>query len=342
MIRVSVVGTGYWGQNLVRNYHSLGALKQVCDLNPSALESVEYAYPEVRVTRHYTDLLSDPETQGIIVATPAASHFHFAQQALEAGKDVYVEKPLALEIDHARALVELARKQKRILMVGHLLQYHPAFLYLKNLVTTGELGKLQYLYSNRLSLGKIRREENALWSFAPHDISMILALTQQLPMEVDSFGSNVLQESVADVTNTFLRFADGLCGHILVSWLHPFKEHKLVVIGDRQMAVFEDSLPWGQKLALYPHLVTWEDGIPVPLKSTVQYPRLNPAEPLALQCKHFLDCIESRQSPNTDGEEGLRVLEVLDRAQRSLQATARPRFPNPHVEAAALYGKNQR
>lgn len=317
-MKVSVIGTGYWGQNLVRNYQALGVLSQVCDLNPSALEAVQYAYPNVRVTRNYGEVLSDPETMGVIIATPAASHFHFAKQALEADKDVYVEKPLALEMDHARELVELARQRGKILMVGHLLQYHPAFVHLKEMVCRGALGKLQYIYSNRLSLGKIRREENALWSFAPHDVSMMLALTQEQPVAVSSFGTNVLQESVADLTNTFLRFPNGLSGHILVSWLHPFKEHKLVVIGAEKMAVFEDSLPWEQKLAVYPHLMTWEDGIPVPQKSEVEYVALTPAEPLGLECRHFLECIASRQTPTTDGEEGLRVLEVLDRAQQSL------------------------
>ncbi len=317
-MKVSVVGTGYWGQNLVRNYHALGVLAQVCDVDPGALESVAFAYPDVRTTMNYSDLLADSETQGIIVATPAVSHFHFAEQALRAGKDVYVEKPLALEVEHARILVELAREHQRILMVGHLLQYHPGFIRLKELVASGELGKLQYLYSNRLSLGRIRREENALWSFAPHDISMILALTQQQPSEVVSFGANVLQASVADVTNTFLRFPNGVSGHILVSWLHPFKEHKLVLVGDRKMAVFEDSLDWEKKLALYPHLVTLEDGIPVTFKSTVEYLPLSPSEPLAAECRHFLECMQRRQPPTTDGEEGLRVLEVLQQAQRSL------------------------
>ncbi len=324
MAKVAVIGTGYWGQNLVRNYHALGALKTVCDVNMTALDSVRFAYPQVQVTPQYSDVLDDSEIQGVVIATPAAMHYSFAREALERGKDVYVEKPLALQRDHAEHLVELARSKNRLLMVGHLLHYHPAFIRLKEIVASGQLGKLQYLYSNRLSLGRVRREENSLWSFAPHDISMLLALTQAMPERVSAFGANVLQESVADVTNTFLAFPGGVCGHIFVSWLHPFKEHKLVVVAEKGMAVFEDTQPWDRKLALYPHSVKWEGGVPVPEKSAAQHVTLEQAEPLAAECRHFLNCLEDRSQPVTDGQEGLRVLRVLELAQRSLQNQSMP------------------
>jgi UDP-2-acetamido-3-amino-2,3-dideoxy-glucuronate N-acetyltransferase len=203
-------------------------------------------------------------------------------------------------------------------MVGHLLHYHPAFIKLKAMAQGGELGKIQYIYSNRLSLGKIRREENSLWSFAPHDISMILSLAHDMPDRVTAFGANYLHQSVADVTTTALSFPNGVHAHIFVSWLHPFKEHKLIVIADRKMAVFEDTQPWEKKLAIYPHSIKWENGQAVPEKSEVQYVPITPSEPLLAECRHFLECMESRAVPLTDGIEGARVLKVLDAAEKSL------------------------
>lgn len=246
-------------------------------------------------------------------------HYSFARDALLMRKDVYVEKPLALRVDHAEELVRLAKQNGCLLMVGHLLHYHPAFIRLRELVQSGALGKIQYLYSNRLSLGKIRREENSLWSFAPHDISMVLALTGQMPNRVSAFGASYLQASVADVTNTFLQFPHGVCGHIFVSWLHPFKEHKLVVVADKKMAVFEDTNPWDKKLVVYSHSMKWTDGVPVPEKRTAEFIPLEPSEPLNAECRHFLECMVTRRVPVTDGDEGLRVLQVLDEAQSSLQ-----------------------
>lgn len=321
---VAVIGTGYWGQNLVRNYHALGALSTVCDLNTAALDSVKYAYPGVRVTTAYEDILEDPEIKGVVIATPADAHYTYALRALQVGKDVYVEKPITLQLDHAEELVALAESSKRILMVGHLLHYHPAFTKLKQMVADGLLGSLQYIYSNRLSLGKVRRDGNSLWSFAPHDISMLLALTGKMPTKVKSFGTSVLQKEIADVTNTMMEFEGGVGGHIFVSWLHPFKEHKLVVVASHKMAVFEDTQPWDKKLAIYPHSVTWEDGIPIAKSNQVEYIAIPPAEPLKEECQHFLDCIRERTSPVTDGAEGLRVLRVLDAAQVSMRDRNEP------------------
>ena len=320
---IAVIGMGYWGQNLVRNYYNLGVLRTVCDTNSEKLESVRTQFPDVLGTSDYQDVLNDPLVRGVVIALPAVSHYSFAYRALEKGKDIYVEKPLTLRVQEGQELVTMASKLERILMTGHLLHYHPAFVKLKELVQCGHLGRIQYIYSNRLSMGRVRREENSLWSFAPHDISMVLSLTQRMPTEVYAFGASHLQRGIPDVTNTHLMFEDGVSAHIFVSWLHPFKEQKLIVIADKCMAVFEDTQAWERKLAVYPHSMRWSDGVPLPETKEPEYISLKQQEPLAVECEHFLDCIESRSRPVTDGEEGLRVLTVLDRAQRVLKEAHR-------------------
>ena len=206
----------------------------------------------------------------------------------------------------------------RILMVGHLLQYHPVFVELKRMAANGDLGRINYIYSNRLNLGKIRREENILWSFAPHDISMILSLAGEEPESVVATGGNYLHKRIADVTTTHLTFSSGLQAHVFVSWLHPFKEQKLVVVGDKKMAVFNDTKPWDDKLFLYPHKIRWENNLPVPDKGEPERLDIPQDEPLRLECRHFLDCISAGTQPLTDGKEGLRVLRVLNAAQKSI------------------------
>ncbi|MCP4228397.1 MAG: Gfo/Idh/MocA family oxidoreductase, partial [Actinomycetia bacterium] len=249
------------------------------------------------------------------------THVEVASTAMRAGKDVFVEKPMALHPEHGEAMVALAEAENRILMVGHLLQYHPAFMTLKDLVGNGELGRLQYLYSNRLNFGKIRREEDVLWSFAPHDLSMILSLAGEAPSEVRTEGRFLLHSRIADVTTTHLGFASGLAGHVFVSWLHPMKEQRLVVIGERGMAVFDDREPLDRKLALYQTQVEWLDGQPVAPKAEPTYITLPSTEPLANEMLHFQHCIERRESPRTDGAEGLRVLKVLTEASHQLLAS---------------------
>ncbi|MFY4730526.1 Gfo/Idh/MocA family oxidoreductase, partial [Nitrospira sp. BLG_2] len=319
MKTVAVVGAGYWGKNLVRNYAEVGALHTICDARLEALAALRKSFPDARYCSQFKDVLADPEVRAVVIALPAESHYEFAAKALRAGKDVFVEKPLALDIDHAKTLNAIALEGKRVLMVGHLLRYHPAFLKLKEMVDRGVLGRLQYVYSTRLSLGKIRREENALWSFAPHDISMILALCNEMPQHVSAVGHNYLHKQLADVTTTHLSFPSGVNGHVFVSWLHPFKEQKLVVIGESKMAVFEDTQPWEKKIALYSHTIKWEGGVPVPEKADPEFVPVEAKEPLREECLHFLRCIENRETPITDGNEGQRVLEVLQRAQQSLE-----------------------
>ena len=325
--QVAVVGCGYWGKNLVRNFAELGALAAICDPDRASAEKLAAAHKS-RVIE-WTVLLDDPGIDAVAIAAPAALHFQLARAALEAGKHVFVEKPLALEVAEAERLCEIAARAGRQLMVGHLLQYHPAFLKLKDLVRQGALGRLQYIYSNRLNLGKIRREEDILWSFAPHDISMILSLVGQEPERVTAEGGAYLHKTIADVTTTHLAFAGGERAHIFVSWLHPFKEQKLIVVGDRAQAVFNDGEPWERKLQLYPHRIEWRDTMPVPEKAEAEPVSLETGEPLRLECAHFLESIAKGTTPRTDGREGVRVLKVLAQASAALKgaAPAAPRAP---------------
>jgi len=323
---VAVTGCGYWGKNLVRNFAGLGALGAVCDANPAALSRAKEQYPDIRTTSSYAEVLSDARIRAVAIATPAAEHFAHAREALEAGKDVFVEKPLALTVPDGRALIEMAEKAGRILMVGHLLRYHPGVIKLKELVDGGSLGKIYYVYSNRLNLGKFRTEENILWSFAPHDISAILYLLGEHPVEVRAHGGNYLDPNRADVTITTLRFPSGVTGHIFVSWLHPYKEQKLIVVGDRGMAVFDDVAK-ERKLTLYNHSVDWVGRIPIPRPESAQEVAFPAEEPLRAECQHFLECVATRQRPRTDGAEGLAVLEVLAACQRALDGN--PQNPPP-------------
>jgi UDP-2-acetamido-3-amino-2,3-dideoxy-glucuronate N-acetyltransferase len=319
-VKVAVIGSGYWGKNLVRNYYELGRLGLICDNSQAVLDRFSEQYPGVDTCLALTDVLSRGDVGAVVVATPAETHYAMAREALDAGKHVYVEKPLVLDEAHGRELIDIAEKRGLTLMVGHLLHYHPAFVRLGEMVRSGELGRINYIYSNRLNLGKIRREENILWSFAPHDISMILSLAGERPSKVTATGGSYLHKKIADVTTTHLEFPSGLKAHIFVSWLHPFKEQKLVVVGEKKMAVFDDTRPWPEKLALYPHSIEWQGNMPVPVKAEPEYADMAEAEPLKLECLHFLECAEKGRNPLTDGAEGLRVLEILNAAQRSMDS----------------------
>lgn len=321
--RLAVVGAGYWGRNLVRVMGELGALGAIVDplLDHKAFPGLDVPVFNSADLDH---VLADPAIDAVVIATPAATHAEVARRCLEAGKHCFVEKPLALDVAEAQSLVDLAEAQGLVLMVGHLLQYHAAFERLRELAADGVLGRIQYVYSNRLNLGKFRREENALWSFAPHDISMILSLVGEEPAEVSATGSSYLRPGVADVTTTHLSFPGGARAHVFVSWLHPVKEQKLVVVGDRGMAVFDDRQPWDTKLMLYRHEVTWRDGTPEPVPADGEAVALAQSEPLRRECQHFLDSVAANSRPITDGPEGVRVLRVLDAAQRSLEAGGHP------------------
>jgi len=315
---VAVIGGGYWGKNLVRNFYNLNSLKLVCEKSETLLSSLQDQYEGLDTCLALADVLSRSDIGGVAISTPAETHFNIARESLLAGKHVYVEKPLVLREDEGQALIELAKKQNLVLMVGHLMQYHPVFIRLKELAQSGELGRINYIYSNRLNLGKIRREENILWSFAPHDISMILSLAGEAPESLITTGGNYLHRKIADVTTTHMVFPSGLQAHIFVSWLHPFKEQKLVVVGERKMAVFDDTLAWEDKLLLYPHQINWENNMPVPTKADPEKVKIEQQEPLQEECKHFLDCMSTGTQPRTDGREGLKVLGILNASQASL------------------------
>ena len=323
MINIAVVGSGYWGKNLVRNFHDLGVLSAICDKDRSVLDNFKEKYEGISTTEDLDYLLDESVFQidAVAIATPAATHYNLAKKCLLAGKHVFVEKPLALTGEEGQDLIEIAEKNHLTLMVGHILQYHRAVMKLKELIATGELGKIQYLYSNRLNIGKIRAEENILWSFAPHDISVILMLLSEMPESVCATGGAYLQQKIPDTTLTTLDFPSGVKAHIFVSWLHPFKEQKLVVVGDKKMAVFDDISD--EKLMLYPHRIEWLNRIPIAAKAEAEVVKVKIDEPLKAECGHFIDCVANRQQPITDGREGLRVLQVLQASQRSLNENGR-------------------
>ena len=327
--RVAVIGAGYWGKNLVRNFHDIGALAAVCESDAAAHRWVVAEYPQCRMASSFAEVLRDDTITAVAIATPAEMHGEMVRDALRAGKDVFVEKPLCLSASTGETLVALARERQRILMVGHLLWYHPAVLKLKELIDTGALGRIQYIYSNRLNIGKIRHEENILWSFAPHDLSVILGLLGEQPESVEAQGGNYLHQRIADVTVSLLSFPSGVKAHLFVSWLHPFKEQKLVVVGDRKMAVFDD-VEKTDKLVLYSHSIAWRNHVPVAQKADGQSVPVETAEPLRLECQHFVDCVATRRRPRTDGDEALRVLRVLERCQAALERDGRsPRSVPP-------------
>ncbi len=321
MKNLALIGAGYWGKNLARNFNALGTLHTLCDSQPATLQSYGADYAGVEKTTDWQAVLANAAISRVAIATPAVTHDIFVRAALLAGKDVFVEKPLCLDARQGRELVDLAARTNRILMVGHLLQYHPYVQKLQAMLAEGQLGKLHYITSNRLNLGKIRRAENALWSFAPHDISVILSLAgNQLPEKVLCMGEAFLNAGVADTTFTALRFSGGIRAHAYVSWLNPFKEQKLTVVGSEGMAVFDDTRPWNEKLVIHRRYLTWAGGqVPTPTKNGGEPVLVPEAEPLREECLHFLTCCDERQSPRTDGLEGLRVLQVLQAAQQSLE-----------------------
>jgi len=332
--RVAVVGCGQWGKNLVRTFHGLGALQWLCDSNPDALQQQARLAPGVQTTTRFDELLAS-DVQAIVLATPAALHYVGARAALRAGKDVFVEKPLALRYSEGSELVELADSLDRVLMVGHILQYHPAIARLHELVAREELGRLWYIYSNRLNLGRVRHEENILWSFAPHDLSVIHSLAGAEPETVSAIGGTYLQPGIADTTVTNLKFANGVGAHIFVSWLHPYKEQRLVVVGERKMAVFDDTRQTG-KLRIHDKGFQWTDGVPVPRNDAETVLEIDDAEPLRLECEHFLACVTRRTRPLTDGASALSVLRVLEASQRSMDQRGIPVPVNEVVAPARV------
>lgn len=312
---IAVVGCGYWGKNLVRNFFELEALSSICD--PDTETANKYASQYNVKNSSFTEIINDLNIKGVVLAVPAHLHASMAIEAMNKGKHVFVEKPIAMNEIEAELMITTAKKNNVKLMVGHLLQYHPIFKTIRKIVNADEIGELNYIYSNRLSFGKIRTKEDVIWSFAPHDISMILSLAGQDPEFIITKSTSIIQKNIADTATIHMEFKSGLKSHISVSWLHPYKEHKLVVSGKSAILVFDDTKPWNEKLALYPYEVVSSKGIINLKKSDVKYLEVLEEEPLKNECQDFIDVVEKNIKPMTDGDEGLRVVKVLSAASKS-------------------------
>ncbi len=314
---IALIGAGYWGKNHLKNLHRLNVLHSVLELSKEILQERKKEFPGAVFVTEDSFIINNPDIRAVVIAAPAARHYELAKKYLLAGKDVLVEKPLALTTAEGQELVDIAREQNRILMVGHILQYHSAVIKLKELIDAGELGEIRYIYSNRLNIGKLRTEENVLWSFAPHDISLIsMIMNGEEPVHVDAHGGAYVKAGIYDTTLTTLEFKNGVKSHVFVNWLHPFKEQKLVVVGSEKMAVFDDVSD--KKLLIYPHKINFDGDIPVAMKAESYPVEFEMKEPLREELLHFIHCIETRETPKTDGIEGLNVLKILEMAEKRL------------------------
>ncbi len=318
--RVALLGMGHWGKNLARNLAQLGALHAVVDPVDESRAKVQEQWPDTQVFSEPEPVFEDEAVQGVVIAAPAVLHAPLALKAIAAGKDVFVEKPLALTSADGARMVRAAEECGRILMVGHLLEYHPVFLELERRVAAGEVGELRRLYSNRLSWGLLRTEENVLWSFAPHDLSMILRLVGKEPERVMCVGQSWILPGIEDAVTVSLDFGEGFGAHVFVSWQHPFKEQRLVVNGEQGVLVFEDSAPAERKLMRYHHSVDFSNPRPVAKKGEEEPLSFPKTEPLRDECQAFLTAVATRTPPPTDGPSALRVLRVLEAAQTSLDS----------------------
>ena len=319
--KIAVVGCGRWGQNHVRVLSEIGSLAGVYDIDSDVADrtALKYDVPVI----HIDEIYCHPGIDGVVIAVPASQHAALAKRALESGKHVFVEKPLALKTEDALCLNELSQKLKRVFMVGHLLQYHSAYRELKKLVLAGTIGNVQHIYSKRLNLSKTETMENVVWSLAPHDISMILDIVGELPEWVSSEGDALLNPALEDIAEIHMAFKNGVKAHVHVSWLHPFKETSIVIIGETGMLVFDDMQAWEKKVQLHPHQVKLINNVSQVEKGEVIYYPIEAMEPLKQECLHFIQCIQTNQTPKTDGAEGTRVVQVLDAAQRSLKTSER-------------------
>lgn len=330
-IILAQIGIGNWGENLLRNFtnNSQAYVKAVCELNADIRRNFTIKYPGLFFTRDINEILDDPEIEGVIIATQAKHHYEICEQSLLKGKHVFVEKPMTVDFASGQKLVELANKVSKILMVGHLLEYHPAYLKVKQIIENDELGEVYYIYSTRVNLGVIRKDENALWSFAPHDVSVSLMLFNQMPHTILSTGQCYLQEGIEDVIFTTLHFHDKKMAQINVSWLDPHKVRKLTVVGSKKMLVLDD-MSSTEKIKIYDkgiHVkrkyVDYDEAITLRF-GDINIPYINMEEPLKYECKHFIDCISNNSKPKTDGLSGLRVVQVLEAAQKSLRRNGAP------------------
>ena len=330
-MKLAVVGVGAWGVNHVRAFARLKNVEvvSVCDGAPEARARALNIAPRARADADIAAVLGDPAIEAVVLATPAVTHARLAQEVLAAGKHVLVEKPLALSTADAEAVVRAAETSGKVLMVGHLMLYHPAVAWLRRMVQAGDLGTVYYLYAQRVNLGRVRRDENALWSLAPHDISMILALLDEAPVSVSARGGSYLQKGIEDVVFVSLHFPSGVMANIQLSWLDPRKERRLTVVGSKKMVELDDAHPV-EKLRIYdkgydrpPSFTEYAEFLAI-RNGDIHIPMVSMAEPLDLECRHFVDCVEHGKRPLTDGQSALAVVRVLEAASRSLAADGTP------------------
>ena len=318
--KLGLIGGGYWGKNLIREYHSLGVLDTICDINETQLQTYKKKYENIKTTTNWDSVLENKEITAVCIALPAELHYSYAKKSLLNGKDVFVEKPITLNIKEAEELLEIAKEENKILMVGHLLHYHPAIIKIKEMITENKIGKIKNITCNRFSLGKFRKFENVLWSFAPHDISVVLGLVKDIPEKVICYGKDHINRGIHDVTNSILLFKNAYV-NINVNWLNPYKEQKMSIIGERGMIIFDD-VSKDSKITYFPEYINYSSDInaePIPIKNNGINILFNDKNsPLTIECEHFMECCKSRKSPTTDGQEGLRVLKILQNLQDSL------------------------
>ena len=336
MTKVAVVGYGYWGPNLARSFLHLpeAHLVACCDLDETRLSKAQDLYPAITTTADYQSLLDNPEIDAVALATTAPTHYELTKTALAHGKHVLVEKPLTLNSDQAWELVNLAEERGRVLMVGHVFEHNPAVWKMKELIDQGEIGVPYYAYSTRVNLGRVRSHLNALWSIAPHDISILIYLLGQMPIKVSAHGATYLNRNVEDVVFIHLVFPQGITAHVHVSWLDPSKARRMTVVGSKKMIIYDDVASEG-KIKIYDKGV-YRKGDEIygefqfKLHSgDIYIPKIDMSEPLRNECAHFIECIQEGKRPTTDGENGLRVVRVLEAAQRSLKAGGAPQEIEP-------------
>jgi predicted dehydrogenase len=324
-VRIGVAGLGYWGPNLARNFSRMADLTWLCDSSPERLERAVVGYPGTRATSSLEDLLEDDELDAVALATPVATHAELAERVLRAGKHCFVEKPLAQSVEEAERVVAAARDGGGVLMVGHLLEYHPGVQLLKDVIDSGELGEIRYLYSNRVNLGVLRPDENALWSLGAHDVSVLLRLAGEEPYECRAVGESYMREGIEDVVFCYMRFPSGLAAHMHLSWLDPHKDRRLTVVGSKKMATFDD-MELERKLTVYDKGFdeSWASyGEYIARSGDISSPRVSNEEPLSIECRHFVERVEDGAEPRSGGEAGLRVVRVLEALQRSLRESSR-------------------
>ena len=347
MRNLALIGGGYWGKNLIRDFNALEDLHTICDINEDALKSYNEKFPNVETTTNWSNVLQNSKISRVCIALPAHLHFKYAKESLLANKDVYVEKPITLDIKEAEELVKIAKEHEKILMVGHLLHYHPAMEVIKNMIKTDKIGQVKSITAHRCSLGIYRTFENVLWSFGVHDISVILGLcNNQLPMEVSCNGKSIITDNIEDITHSILKFKDGTYVSLYVNWLTPDKEQKLTIVGTKGIIIFNDVT---KQLQYVPSYVKYENNNPVAIKGNIENVDFSNEFPLIRECNHFVKCCESRTAPITGGEEGVRVLKVLNALQKSLSNNGNPVYlqdngdifihPTATVDKGAIIGK---